>query len=78
MMLNFILFLFLFLFGCLVGGVLAFLFFIKKKIALHSDKIENKKEYFAILNRHNKIEKELVEYKNEFNNKYVDDGYDAY
>ena len=24
------------------------------------------------------IEKELVKYKNEFNNKYVDDGYDAY
>ena len=61
-MLNFLLFLFLFLFGCLVGGVLAFLFFIKKKITLHRDKIE----------------KELVEYKNEFNNKYVDDGYDAY
>ena len=74
MMLNFI----LFLFGCLVGGVLAFLFFIKKKIALHSDKIENKKEYLAILNSHNNIEKELVEYQNEFNNKYVDDGYDAY
>ena len=47
-------------------------------IALHSDEIENKKEYLAILNSHNKIEKELVEYKNEFNNKYVDDGYDAY
>ena len=61
-MLNFLLFLFLFLFGCLVGGVLAFLFFIKKKITLNRDKIE----------------KELVEYKNEFNNKYVDDGYDAY
>ena len=61
-MLNFTLLLFLFLFGCLVGGVLVFLFFIKKKIALHSDKIE----------------KDLVEYKNEFNNKYVDDGYDAY
>ena len=78
MMLNFILFLFLFLFGCLVGGVLAFLFFIKKKIALHSDKSENKKEYLSILNSHDKIEKELIEYKNEFNNKYVDDGYDAY
>ena len=78
MMLNFILFLFLFLFGCLVGGVLVFLFFIKKKIALRSYKIENKNEYLAILNSHNKIEIELVEYKNEFNNKYVDDGYDAY
>ena len=77
-MLNFILLLFLLLFGCLVGGVLVFLFFIKKKIALHSDKIENKKEYLEILNRHNKIEKELLEYKNEFNNKYLDDGYDAY
>jgi len=77
-MLNFILPLFLFLSGCLVGGVSAFLFFIKKKIVLHSDEIENKKEYLAILNSHNKIEKELVEYKIEFNNKYVDDGYDAY
>ena len=77
-MFNFILLLFLFLFGCLVGGVLALLFFIKKKITLYSDQIENKKEYLAILNRHNKIEKELVEYKNDFNNKYVDDGYDAY
>ena len=61
-MLNFTLLLFLFLFGCLVGGVLVFFFFIKKKIALDSDKIEKK----------------LVKYKNEFNNKYVDDGYDAY
>ena len=77
-MLNFILLLFLFLFGCLVGGIIVFLFFIKKNIALHSDKIENKKEYLEILNRHNKIEKELLEYKNEFNNKYLDDGYDAY
>jgi len=77
-MLNFALLLFLFLFGCLVGGVLVFFFFMKKKIVLDSDKIENKKEYLAILNSHNKIEKELVEYKNEFNNKYVDDGYDAY
>ena len=61
-MLNFALLLFLFLFGCLVGGVLVFFFFMKKKIVLDSDKIE----------------KELVEYKNDFNNKYVDDGYDAY
>ena len=74
-MLNFILLLFLFLFGCLVGGVLVFFFFMKKKIVLDSDKIENKKEYLELLNNYNKIEKELVEYKNEFNNKYVDDGY---
>ena len=77
-MLNFALLLFLFLFGCLVGGVLVFFFFIKKKIVLDSDKIENKNEYLELLNSYNKIEKELVEYKNEFNNKYVDDGYDAY
>jgi len=61
-MLNFILLLFLFLFGCLIGGVLAFFFFKNKKMELHSSEIE----------------KELVKYKNEFNNKYVDDGYDAY
>ena len=66
------------MFGCLVGGVLVFFFFMKKKIVLDSDKIENKKEYLELLNNYNKIEKELVEYKNEFNNKYVDDGYDAY
>jgi len=48
MMLNFILILFLFLSGCIVGGVLFFLFFINKKIVLHSDEIENKKEYLAI------------------------------
>ena len=77
-MLNFALLLFLFLFGCLVGGVLVFFFFMKKKIVIDSDKIENKKEYLVLLNNYNKIEKELVEYKNEFNNKYVDDGYDAY
>ena len=77
-MLNFILLLFLFLFGCLVGGVLVFFFFMKKKIVLDSYKIENKKDYFELLNNYNKIQKELVEYKNEFNNKYVDDGYDAY
>ena len=78
MMLNFILFLYSFFIWMLSWWCFSFLFFIKKKITLHSDKIENKKEYLAILNRHNKIEKELVEYKNEFNNKYVDDGYDAY
>ena len=77
-MLNFILFLFIFFFGILLGGVVTFLFFIKKKIKLKSDQIENHKEYFKILNKYNKIEKELVVYKNEFNNKYVDDGYDAY
>jgi hypothetical protein len=77
-MLNFILFLFIFFFGILLGGVVIFLFFIKKKIKLQSDQIENQKEYFKILNKYNKIEKELLVYKNEFNNKYVDDGYDAY
>ena len=77
-MLNFILFLFIFFFGILLGGVLSFIFFLKKNIKLKSNQIENKKEYFEILNKYNKIEKELVVYKNEFNNKYVDDGYDAY
>ena len=77
-MINFILFLFMFFFGILLGGLITFLFFIKKKIKLKSDQIENQKEYFKILNKYNKIEKELVVYKNEFNNKYVDDGYDAY
>ena len=77
-MLNFILFLFIFFFGILLVGIITFLFFIKKKIKLKSDQIENHKEYFKILNKYNKIEKELVVYKNEFNNKYVDDGYDAY
>ena len=76
-MLNFILLL-IFIFGILLGGVVIFLFFIKKKIKLQSDQIENQKEYLSILNSHNKIEKELIEYKNEFNNKYVDDGYDEY
>ena len=74
-MINFILLLF-FLFGCLVGVVLAFLFLVKKKIALNRDK--NKNEYLELLNRYNKNEKELLKYKNEFNNKYVDDGYDTY
>ena len=77
-MLNFILFLFIFFFGILLYGVVTFLLFVKKKFKLKSDQIENHKEYFKILNKYNKIEKELVVYKNEFNNKYVDDGYDAY
>ena len=77
-MLNFILFLFIFFFGILLGCVLSFIFFLKKNIKLKSNQIENQKEYFEILNKYNKIEKELVVYKNEFNNKYVDDGYDAY
>ncbi len=77
-MLNFILFLFILFFGIILGCVITFLFFIKKKIKFQSDQIENQKEYFKILNKNNKIEKELVVYKNEFNNKYVDDGYDAY
>jgi hypothetical protein len=67
-MLNFILFLFIFFFGILLCGVLSFLFFIKKKIKLQSDRIENQKEYFELLNKYNKNEKELVEYKNEFKN----------
>ena len=75
-MLNFILL--FFCFAALVGGVLAFFFFKNKKIELHTIKIENKKEYLELLNSHNKVEKELVKYKNECNNKYVDDGYDAY
>ena len=56
--------------------VLVLFLFTKKKIALNSDKIENKKEYLELLDRYNK--NKLVKYKNEFNNKYVDDGYDAY
>ena len=67
-MLNFILL--FFCFAALVGGVLAFFFFKNKKIELHNIKIENKKEYLELLNSHNKVEKELVKYKNEFNNKY--------
>jgi hypothetical protein len=35
---------------------------------LQSDRIVNQKEYFVIVNKYNKIEKELVEYKNEFKN----------
>ena len=42
------------------------------------DQIENQIEYFEIINKYNKIENELVVYENEFNDKYVDDGYDAY
>ena len=77
-MLNFILFLFIIFFGILLNGVVTFLLFVKKKFKLKSDQIENQKEYFKILNKYNIIEKELLVYKNEFNNKYVDDGYDAY
>ena len=64
--------------GCLVGGMLTFLFFLKKKVALKNDQIKDQKDYLEILQRHNKIEKELAEYKNEFHNKYVNDEYDAY
>ena len=54
------------------------LFIIKKNIKLKIDQIENQIEYFEIINKYNKIENELVVYENEFNDKYVDDGYDAY
>tara|TARA_B110000263_G_C14852354_1_gene304784 strand:+ start:304 stop:525 length:222 start_codon:yes stop_codon:yes gene_type:complete len=70
----FLLILFGFFIGCLIGGMLTFIFIIKKKVELKKDQ----KEYLEILQRHNKIEKELAEYKNEFNNKYVNDEYDAY
>ena len=49
-MLNFIIFLFIFFFGILLNGVVTFLLFVKKKIKLKSDQIENQKEYFKILN----------------------------
>jgi hypothetical protein len=49
-MLNFILFLFIFFFGILLNGAVTFLLFVKKKIKLKSDQIENQKEYFKILN----------------------------
>ena len=51
---------------------------LKKNIKLKIDQIENQIEYFEIINKYNKIENELVVYENEFNDKYVDDGYDAY
>jgi len=50
--------------GCLFGGILSFIFFIKRNVEYKKDYIENKYE--------------LERYRNEFCDKYVDDGYDAY
>ncbi|MBT3611961.1 MAG: hypothetical protein HN522_03345 [Flavobacteriales bacterium] len=77
-MLNFLLFMFGFVFGCIVASIFSFLFFINRKIELQRDQIENQEEYVEVVNKYKKIERELLEYKNEFKNKYVDDGYDAY
>ena len=63
---SFLLILFGFFTGFLSVGMLTLL---KKKRALKKD--QNK--CLEILQRHNKIEKELAEYKNEFHNKYVND-----
>ena len=64
--------------GVGIGGIFSFILFTNKII-------EYKKEYndFQSNNgnltlRYRKIEKELEEYRNEFHDKYVDDGYDAY
>ena len=67
-----------FVFGCIVASIFSFLFFINRKIELQRDQIENQEEYVEVVNKYKKIERELLEYKNEFKNKYVDDGYDAY
>ena len=64
--------------GVGISGIFSFILFTNKII-------EYKKEYndFQSNNgnltlRYRKIEKELEEYRNEFHDKYVDDGYDAY
>jgi hypothetical protein len=50
--------------GCLVCGVLVPIFFMKKISEYKKDQIKSKRE--------------LERYKNDFTDKYIDDGYDAY
>jgi len=50
--------------GCLVCGVLVSIFFIKKISKYKKDQIQSKSK--------------LESYRNDFRDKYIDDGYDAY
>jgi len=50
--------------GCLVCGVLVSIFFMRKISEYKKDQIKSKRE--------------LERYKNDFMDKYIDDGYDAY
>jgi len=52
------------LIGCFICGIILFMFFIKKITVYENSQIKNINE--------------LERYRNEFRDKYIDDGYDAY
>jgi hypothetical protein len=73
---------FTFIIGLFIGvgisGISFFIFFIKKITKYKKAYNDFPSDDSDLTLRFRKIEKELEEYRNEFHDKYVDDGYDAY
>jgi len=73
---------FIFIIGLFIGagisGIFFFIFFIKKITKYKKEYNDSPSDDYDLTLRFRKIEKELEEYRNEFHDKYVDDGYDAY
>lgn len=64
--------------GVVISGIFFFIFFGKKIIKYKKEYDDSTSNDYDLTLRFRKIEKELEGYRNEFHNKYVDDGYDAY
>ena len=64
--------------GVGISGISFFIFFTKKITKYKKAYNDFPSDDSDLTLRFRKIEKELEEYRNEFHDKYVDDGYDAY
>jgi uncharacterized membrane protein YgaE (UPF0421/DUF939 family) len=64
--------------GVGIGGIFSFILFTNKIIEYRKEYNDFPSDDSDLTLRFRKIEKELEEYRNEFHDKYVDDGYDAY
>jgi uncharacterized membrane protein YgaE (UPF0421/DUF939 family) len=64
--------------GVGIGGIVSFILFTNKIIEYRKEYNDFPSDDSDLTLRFRKIEKELEEYRNEFHDKYVDDGYDAY
>ena len=64
--------------GVGIGGIFFFILFTNKIIEYRKEYNDFPSDDSDLTLRFRKIEKELEKYRNEFHDKYVDDGYDAY
>jgi hypothetical protein len=68
--------------GLFIGTISSWIFYVKlfkKKIIKYKDAYHNSKnDYFSLSLRYREREKKLERYYNQFHDKYVDDGYEAY